>query len=137
VLAGRFQVLRGRPEWVLDVAHNPAAAACLATSLAARPIAGRTHVVLGMLGDKDVEGFARALAPQSGRWYAADLGGEARGLDDRALAARLSGIADAAPAGAVASACARAQAGAAPGDRVLVCGSFHTVGAALRLRGLC
>ena len=136
-LPGRFQVVPGTHEWVLDVAHNPAAAACLAANLTARPVAGDTHVVLGMLGDKDVEAFARALVPHAERWFAADLSGVDRGLGDRALAARLSGIADAMPAGTVAEACARADAVAVRGDRVLVCGSFHTVGAALRLRGLC
>ena len=39
---GRFQVLAGEPEWILDVAHNPQAAQSLAASLAARPCA-RAH----------------------------------------------------------------------------------------------
>src|SRR5690606_24084963 len=40
-LPGRFQVVPGRVEWVLDVAHNEAAAQTLANNLAERPCAGR------------------------------------------------------------------------------------------------
>jgi dihydrofolate synthase/folylpolyglutamate synthase len=60
-LPGRFQVLPGAPEWILDVAHNREAAQALAASLAARPCAGRTLAVCGILGDKDIEGIVAAL----------------------------------------------------------------------------
>jgi len=59
-LAGRFQVIPGQPEWILDVAHNAEAAASLAASLAARPHAGRTVAVCGILADKDVEAIVAA-----------------------------------------------------------------------------
>ena len=55
-LPGRFQVVPGSPEWILDVAHNPHAAHSLAESLDSRPCAGRTVAVCGILGDKDIEG---------------------------------------------------------------------------------
>ncbi|MBA3563814.1 MAG: bifunctional tetrahydrofolate synthase/dihydrofolate synthase [Gammaproteobacteria bacterium] len=131
---GRFQIAPGSPEWVFDVAHNPAAAVALARNLAARPAAARTHVILGMLADKDVARFASALRPQVDRWYAADLSHFGRGLSDRTLQARLGGIVENTLAGTVEDACVLVDRIAAAEDRVVVCGSFHTVGAALRHR---
>ena len=88
-LPGRFQVLPGRPEWILDVAHNPQAAQSLAASLAARPCTGRTIAVCGILGDKDIEGIVAALDGQVSRWIAVGLEG-ARALPPAALALRIS-----------------------------------------------
>ena len=60
-LPGRFERMEyAGAEWVLDVAHNPDAGACLATSLNALP-PRPTIWVLGMHGDKDVAGFLQAL----------------------------------------------------------------------------
>ena len=59
---GRFQVVPGPVEWILDVAHNEPAARVLAENLAPAPCTGRTLIVAGILGDKDVDGVARALA---------------------------------------------------------------------------
>ncbi|CAN5358654.1 bifunctional tetrahydrofolate synthase/dihydrofolate synthase [soil metagenome] len=134
-MPGRFQIVRGAPEWIFDVAHNPAAAAALADNLARRPAAARRHAILGMLADKDVRGFARALRPVIDRWYAADLGGLPRGLSDGELSARLAGLVEAEQAGTVEQACDLVTREAAAADSVLVCGSFHTVGAALVHRG--
>ena len=62
--AGRFQRVPGAGgiEWVLDVAHNPAAAATLAANLARHPVRGRTVAVCGMLDDKDVGGVLSRIA---------------------------------------------------------------------------
>lgn len=60
---GRFEVLEGRPTVVLDAAHNPAAAAALRDTLAARFPGREIVLVLGILGDKDRAGMAAALAP--------------------------------------------------------------------------
>jgi len=137
-LAGRLQRIddpRGF-HWILDVAHNPAAAAALAGNLRDPPPAGRTLAVCGMLGDKDVEGVVRLLAGCVDEWFAAELEGP------RALpAAELAGRAAKAgvsmhPAGTVAEAMVRAADRARPGDRILVFGSFHTVGPALVALGV-
>jgi dihydrofolate synthase/folylpolyglutamate synthase len=132
-LPGRFQRVPGRGgiEWVLDVAHNPDAAVQLAASLARWPAQGRTFAVCGMLADKDVGGV---LAPMRGRvdaWFAASTSG-ARGLADHALVERAaaSGVAMTA-AGSVVEAMERAAAAAVAGDRIVVFGSFMTVGPAL------
>src|SRR5690606_33938757 len=52
-LPGRFQIVPGEVEWILDVAHNEPAARVLASHLAARPRAARTFAVCSVLGDKD------------------------------------------------------------------------------------
>lgn len=131
-LPGRFQVAPGQPEWIYDVAHNPHGAECLASALAARPTRGATRVVFAALRDKDVEAMARALAAAGvATWDVAGLAGE-RGADGAETAARLAhaGI-TARISETVPEACARAAADAGPEDRIVVCGSFHTVGEAL------
>jgi dihydrofolate synthase/folylpolyglutamate synthase len=132
-LPGRFQrcVDAAGVEWVFDVAHNPAAAEVLAANLAKYPVAGRTLAVCGMLGDKDVTAVIATLAGRVDQWIAATTDGP-RGLDDRTLAARAAaaGIAMAA-GGSVREAMPLAARAARAGDRVVVFGSFHTVGPAL------
>jgi dihydrofolate synthase/folylpolyglutamate synthase len=132
-LAGRFQRVpdaRGF-EWVLDVAHNPAAAATLAANLRALPVAGRTLAVCGMLGDKDAPGVIAAMRETIDQWFAATPEGP-RAIDAAELERRASiaGV-HLPPAGTVPEALQRAAAVARPGDRVVVFGSFHTVGPAL------
>jgi dihydrofolate synthase/folylpolyglutamate synthase len=133
-LPGRFQVLPGRVEWILDVAHNPHAARALAEALRQRPCAGRTHLVLAMLADKDAAGVCAALRPAVAAWYCAGLSG-ARGQSGAQLAVRtrLAGV-EMTLHSDVASACAYAAAAAKPGDRIVVCGSFHTVSEALQYK---
>ena len=135
-LAGRFQILGGAPEWILDVAHNPPAAAVFAAALAARPCAGRTIAVCGMLADKDVTAVGAALAAQVDEWVLCSLH-ESRGLTAAALRLRLPPQCDVvAQAQSVAEACAIARERAVPADRVIVFGSFHTVGPALEALGV-
>jgi dihydrofolate synthase/folylpolyglutamate synthase len=129
-LAGRFQRItdaRGF-EWVLDVAHNADAARVLAANLERYPVPGRTIAVCGMLADKDVPAVTRALGDSVSRWFAAGTDGP-RGFTASELVAR-SGLAME-EGGSVSDAMERAAGVAAPGDRVVVFGSFHTVGPAL------
>ncbi|MGJ7461931.1 bifunctional tetrahydrofolate synthase/dihydrofolate synthase [Halomonas sp. MA07-2] len=128
-LPGRMQWLG---QWCLDVGHNPHAAAYLAGRLASRPCTGRTFALLAMLGDKDAEGVIAALAPVVDGWVAASLAGErARSADD--LADRLAGQgADVLHrAGSPSAGAAWLAERLAPEDRVLVVGSFFTVGEVL------
>lgn len=136
-LVGRLQRVPGEIEWWLDVAHNPDGAAVLAGALAAAPIRGRTFAVLGMLADKDAAAVATALDPCIDGWFAASLP-PPRGLDAAELARRIAPRAGArvTTAASVRLACEAARAVARPGDRVVVCGSFHAVGPALEWLGL-
>jgi dihydrofolate synthase/folylpolyglutamate synthase len=135
-LPGRFQVVRQnnlRPiEWILDVAHNPAAARMLAAQLAARKDGGRTIAVCGVLSDKDVEGIVGALRNSFDAWVIVGLQG-ARALPPEALAERVRkvGVRVEAVAADVAAGCLVAEALAQAGDRIVVFGSFLTVGPAL------
>jgi dihydrofolate synthase/folylpolyglutamate synthase len=132
-LAGRFQRVGGRGgvEWVLDVAHNADAAAVLADSLARTPVRGRTIAVCGMLADKDVRAVVLAMRDRVDHWIAATTDGP-RGLQDGELVTRAAEVGvTMTRGGPVPEAMRLAAAGAAAGDRIVVFGSFHTVGPAL------
>ena len=132
-LAGRFQRIGGTGgvEWVLDVAHNADAAAVLADSLARTPVRGRTIAVCGMLADKDVRAVVLAMRDRVDHWIAATTDGP-RGLQDGELVTRAAEVGvTMTRGGPVPEAMRLAAAGAAAGDRIVVFGSFHTVGPAL------
>ncbi|WP_344704676.1 bifunctional tetrahydrofolate synthase/dihydrofolate synthase [Halomonas cibimaris] len=130
-LPGRMQ---WRGQWCLDVAHNPHAAAYVAGRLQTLPQRGRRWCLLGMLDDKDAAGVIAALAPAISDWVCVSLAGP-RGRDAQALAADVV-----AGGGRVRYCAASPEAGAewlgeqlADDDRVLVAGSFFTVGALLAM----
>lgn len=135
-LPGRLQVVAGAVQWILDVAHNAAAAAVLAAELRAMPPRQRTLAVFGALADKDVAAVSQQLDGLVDHWIFCTLG-EERGLSAHALAARCGALGGAHEFCVdVPSGCARAAELARSGDRVLVFGSFHTVGPALAWLGL-
>lgn len=126
-LPARFQVLPGRPQVILDVAHNVQAAAVLAENLASSGFAPETIGVCGMLRDKDVDGVLRTLAPRITRWHMASLSGP-RGASAEELARHVAGAeCFATPAAAFEAALGRA----AESDKIVVFGSFLTVGEVL------
>jgi dihydrofolate synthase/folylpolyglutamate synthase len=135
-LAGRLQIVPGPVEWILDIAHNPPAAEVLARHLAERPCRGRTLGVVGILADKDAPAIARALAPELDRWYLCTLQGP-RGISAAELARRLAPlVSEPLLSGSVQAGCEAARAEARPADRIVVCGSVHTVGPALEWLGV-
>jgi dihydrofolate synthase/folylpolyglutamate synthase len=123
-LPGRFQVLPGRPQVILDVAHNPQAAQALAANLADSGFAPETIAVCGMLRDKDIGAVVRELAPRITRWHLASLPGP-RGARASDIAAHLQGNIHQYASPAQAFAAAREAAG--EGDKIVVFGSFLTV----------
>jgi len=134
-LVGRFQLIspgEGSPAWVLDVAHNPDAARMLARNLNADPILGRTLAVCGILADKDAAGIVSMLDRCIDSWWCASVDGT-RGRSGAALAdvVREEVQTPVIAADSVASACAAALSAAGPQDRIVVFGSFHTVGPAI------
>ena len=124
-LPGRFQVLPGRPQVILDVAHNVEAAQTLADNLGASGFAPETIAVCGMLRDKDIAGVLRALAPRFTRWHLASLSGP-RGASAESLEAHLGHAASKydSPVSAFKAALERAD----ESDKIVVFGSFLTVG---------
>jgi dihydrofolate synthase/folylpolyglutamate synthase len=71
-LTGRFQFVPGKPQLILDVAHNPHAARSLALNLANLPPA-KTFAVFAMLKDKDMAGVVQALDAQVDEWLVAGI----------------------------------------------------------------
>jgi dihydrofolate synthase/folylpolyglutamate synthase len=135
-LAGRFQRVldaeRGGVEWILDVAHNVPAAMGLAANLRAMPRVG-TIAVCGILGDKDIAGITAALGGEVDAWVLVTLEGP-RAVSPAELERRLPpGATVLAHARTVAGGCRLARDAARPGERILVFGSFLTVGPALAI----
>ncbi len=135
-LPGRFQIVPGQPTLVLDVAHNPQAVAALANSLDQMGYFPQTHAVLGVMRDKDIAELLRHIVPLVDCWHLCDLP-LPRAASADALAAlvraasgsrKISLHCHADPATALAA----AAAGADPADRIVVFGSFYTVGGVLQ-----
>lgn len=132
-LPGRCQFTGGTPETVLDVAHNPQGARGLAAALGKHPVTGSTWVVLGMLEDKDIGSFTEPLAPVADHWCLAGLA-DGRGLSSAALRDQLNPAIkpeDIACFPDVATALWHVRQAAGATDRIVVCGSFHTVAEAM------
>ncbi|MEM7255061.1 MAG: bifunctional tetrahydrofolate synthase/dihydrofolate synthase [Pseudomonadota bacterium] len=132
-LTGRFQIVATEPEIIVDVGHNEDACGQLARSLRARPIAGRTHAVLGMLSDKQHRRALLACHDAFHQWHLATLSGS-RGAAATALAESLP--ASVSPEHVRCyddplSAFKAALASAGRSDRIVVFGSFRTVGAVM------
>ena len=137
-LPGRLEMRRdagsGLPV-LLDVAHNPAAAGRLAAGIAELrgSLGGKVAVVLAMLADKRIEGFAAALGPLVDVWYIAGID-EPRAMTPQEQARRLRQClpdADIAMLESVPEAWRAATRSEA--KLVVVTGSFHTVAAVRHL----
>ncbi|MAK54750.1 MAG: bifunctional tetrahydrofolate synthase/dihydrofolate synthase [Pusillimonas sp.] len=142
-LPGRMQILPGSPVVVLDVAHNPHAAAVLAQNLDNMPFYPYTHAVVGMFKDKNVEATLQKLSDKIDHWYCADIDGP-RAAPGAELAEIVKNLTASRPADEPitttvfsdpVAAFKVAQARAADNDRILVFGSFHTVGPILKELG--
>ena len=134
--SGRFQMLPGQPAVVLDVAHNPHSVAALAHNLDAMGYFAVTRAVMGAMADKDIQAMVQRLQPLVEHWYFCDLPSQRA-----ATAKQLQSLwqAGAPRQGQSAqtfadpvAATAQAMADANPTDRILVFGSFLTVGGVLQ-----
>lgn len=135
-LPGRFQIVPGQPALVLDVAHNPHSAAALAENLDAMGFYPTTHAVFGAMADKDLCPMFERLNPLIDRWYFTDLPTEraASAADLQTLWHSLNTRTDVQasqhpnPDAALQAAVSQAD----PADRIVVFGSFFTVGGVLQ-----
>lgn len=136
-VAGRCQVLPGRPQIVLDVAHNPQAAVALASGLGDMGFARTSWGILGMMADKDIGGVVSAMRGRIDHWLVCDLpGGRAASAvmletEIRKVDAGATVSSFASPAAALAF----AQEKADGDDRILAFGSFLTVADVMRALG--
>ncbi|TDN62947.1 bifunctional tetrahydrofolate synthase/dihydrofolate synthase [Paraburkholderia sp. BL10I2N1] len=139
-LPGRFQVLPGKPSIVLDVGHNPHAAAVLAQNLGNMGFFPYTYAVFGSMRDKDIAGVLAHLKGEIDHWCVTDLptprGAPAADLE---AALREAGVTDGpdssinrfdSPAEAFEDALKRAS----DNDRIVVFGSFYTVAGVMAYR---
>jgi dihydrofolate synthase/folylpolyglutamate synthase len=135
-LPGRFQVVAGTPTIVLDVAHNPHAVAALALNLDQMGFFPRTHAVFGAMRDKDIDAILARIAPLVDHWHFTDLPA-ARAASATQIAERFRALGIESPNATIAThpspseALAAAMNGADPADRIVVFGSFYTVGGVL------
>jgi len=135
-LPGRFQIVPGQPVLVLDVAHNPHSVAALAANLDAMGFYPTTHAVLGAMADKDLLPMLQKVNPMVDKWYFTDLPlpRAAKATDLQQTWQSQNTRADNAsslhadPMQALQAAIDAAD----PADRIVVFGSFYTVGGVLK-----
>ncbi len=135
-LPARFQrfapATAAAPAYILDVAHNPDAARILSRNLFDTKGAGRTWAVCGILADKDAATIASILSSNFDAWWCASIEG-LRGQSGAELArvVRAHVTVPVTEWDSVPAACHAARAASQRGDRIVIFGSFHTVGPAL------
>jgi dihydrofolate synthase/folylpolyglutamate synthase len=139
-LPGRFQVLPGKPSIVLDVGHNPHAAAVLGQNLGNMGFFPYTYAVFGAMRDKDIAGVIGQLKGEIDHWCVAGLPTpRAASAAELEAALRDAGISDTddssvtrfdSPAEAFQDALKRAS----DNDRIVVFGSFYTVAGVMAFR---
>ena len=135
-LPGRFQIVPGQPVLVLDVAHNPHSVAALAENLDAMGFYPTTHAVFGAMADKDLAPMLARVSPLMDRWYFTDLPlprAAAAGDLQQAWQAQNTrrDVVSSVHANPMAALQAAIEA-ADPADRIVVFGSFYTVGGVLQ-----
>ena len=138
-LPGRFQIIPGQPTLILDVAHNAQAVSALAHNLDQMGFAPQTHAVLGAMRDKALPDILKRMAPLVDHWHLCNLP-TPRAATAQELAAELQALESVkVPAGrsihcheSPAEALVAARRGADPADRIVVFGSFYTVGGVLK-----
>jgi dihydrofolate synthase/folylpolyglutamate synthase len=139
-LPGRFQVLPGKPSIVLDVGHNPHAAAVLAQNLGNMGYFPYTYAVFGAMRDKDIAGVLEHLKGEIDHWCVTGLPTpRAASAEDLEHALHDAGVANGpdssvtrfdSPAEAFQDALKRAS----ENDRIVVFGSFYTVAGVMTYR---
>ena len=136
---GRFQIIPATersPEYILDVAHNPAGAWALRSTLSACYAARPLVFVFGAMRDKAIGEMAEILFPLAERVIAthADNPRSATPAEIRQAASRTSTPIEEAPD--VAAALALVGTSSMKGDVVVITGSIYIVGEAMRRLGV-
>jgi dihydrofolate synthase/folylpolyglutamate synthase len=134
---GRFQQVHAAHEWVLDVAHNPQAAAVLRAQLETLSATCSTTVVTTLLADKAITPFVAMLAPVATRWIVAAIDDPRASSSERLRAGMAAaGVERVEYAATPAEAFALAERLTPATGRIVVCGSFHIVAPAMQWLGL-
>lgn len=129
---GRLEIINDEPPILIDGAHNPQAALVLSDYLKRVALSSyrRIILVMGVMGDKDVEGILAPLLPLAAEiLFAAPAYGRAAPPERLAAIAAKMGYTSIAAAG-VAEAIGKAGELYLQGDLIVVTGSFYTIGEA-------
>ena len=121
----------------LDGGHNPNAATMIARFFEEDgAVAGKVHLILGMLSNKDALGFLKLLAPIAASLTAVPIPGhEHHAPENLAQLADSLGIAAATTAPDVETALARMNGTIPEGSRVAILGSLYLAGVVLQTNG--
>ena len=131
-LKGRRESFRrGNIDIVLDVAHNPDAAAELRKFLDRHTPAQPTTAIFAVMSDKDCRDMIAAVEPVIDEWYLPTGIGGARGQSPEVLAGFISGTAHV--KSTFESAFESALGSLADGGRLIIFGSFFTVGEGMKV----
>ena len=128
---GRFQVMDGNPLIVLDVSHNPDSTALLSENLKQQSITGKTHAIVAMLKDKDIRESLSNVSDCIDDWTFTGLD-VSRAEKPELLKAAVEEISPASDCNIISNlnqAWDHVYNKAEDDDRIVVFGSFHTVGA--------
>lgn len=134
--SGRCELRKvGGREFILDVAHNPAAVNNLVEYLSLTHCKGKVIALFSVMGDKDLRGMIAAATTHFDAWFVADQPGNPRAATAAELASALhqAGQAAVSVSKNLRQAWRRAQEIMREGDRLVVFGSFYTVAEILPL----
>ncbi len=129
-LPARCQIISTRPMIILDVAHNADSADQLAHFLQGQMVDGNTYAVFGVLADKSLVPIVKNIAPHIDHWNCVTLEGD-RGQSAADLEAALLSVIPTAKAAQFSNPVVgfrNAESRARKQDRIVIFGSFHTVG---------
>ena len=133
-LKGRFQIIPGAIPKILDVAHNRESIKALVNNLKMISCYGKTHVILGMLKDKDHQRVIKELIEITDTWHFVSISQD-RGIEAKILTSELKALGrleNISEYSNVEEALDKIHKLSMPDDRIIITGSFYTVGAAIR-----
>ena len=133
-LSGRFQIIPGDIPKILDVAHNRESIKALVENLKMVSCQGKTHIILGMLKGKEHRQVIKELEVVADSWHFVSIPHE-RGIEGKKLASEFRAInksKDVSEYSSMREALDKIRKLSMPDDRIVITGSFYTVGAAIQ-----
>lgn len=134
-LSGRFQIIPGDIPKILDVAHNRESIKALVENLKMVSCQGKTHIILGMLKGKEHRQVIKELEVVADSWHFVSIPHE-RGIEGKKLASEFRAInksKDVSEYSSMREALDKIRKLSMPDDRIVITGSFYTVGAAIQI----
>ena len=123
---GRLEMIRNKPEVILDGGHNPAGISVLRTTLDGYPFPKSRYFVFGMMKDKDIQKVADILFRPEDKIFTVTADDGPRATSAKELAEEIGR--GAVPCESVAQAYEKALAAAGEHGLVCVCGSLYLIG---------